>query len=228
MQEAPADMEDRLLTSREIGAAVSALREERGWTQETLAEIARVTVRTVQRVERGEPSSTDTRRALAGALEFQELDAFNKPWRLPNFERIKAEHERLMRETVEVGVRLVTGRQLRELADLADGWQHGQVGEMSSLAQETLATLRDLFQDYGDVHDCYSEGQKLAVNGDFQSLIDTLASEGIRLCAGTRRVRIGDGKDDCAVTATVVHMIACPADDMPSIIRVPRRMSMQW
>ncbi|KQQ45661.1 hypothetical protein ASF58_18975 [Methylobacterium sp. Leaf125] len=229
MSETDTDQLDRLLTSREIGAVVAALRDNRGWTQETLAEIAKVTVRTVQRVERGEPSSTDTRRALAGALEFQVLDAFNMPWPLPNFERIRAEHERLLRETVEVEIKpIVGGRQLRELADLAEGWQHSQLVDMSPSAEQALATLRDYFQDYGDVHDCYSETQKLGVNSDFQELIDTLAAAGIGLCAGTRRVRIGGSGDDGAVSATLIHLVAGSLDDLPKAIRVPRRMSMQW
>ena len=229
MSETDTDQIDRLLTSREIGAVVAALRDDRGWTQETLAEIARVTVRTVQRVERGEPSSTDTRRALAGALEFQDLDAFNMPWPLPNYERIRAEHERLLRETVEVEIKPVAnGRHLREFAEAAEGWQHSQLVDMTPSADAALATLRDYFQDYGDVHDCYSETQKLGVNADFQELIDTLAAEGIGLCAGTRRVRIGGFADDGAIPATLVHLVASSLNDLPKAIRVQRHMSMKW
>jgi transcriptional regulator with XRE-family HTH domain len=229
MGETDTDQVDRLLTSREIGAVVAALRYDRGWTQETLAEIARVTVRTVQRVERGEPSSTDTRRALAGALEFQVLDAFNMPWPLPDYERIKAEHERLLHESVEVEIKLVAnGRQLREFAEAAEGWQHSQLVDMTPSADAALATLRDYFQDYGDVHDCYSETQKLGVNADFQELIDTLAAEGIGLCAGTRRVRIGGFADDGAIRATLVHLVASSLDDLPRAIRVRRNASITW
>ncbi len=50
-------------------AIVRRLREQRAWSQEQLAEIAGVSVRTVQRVETGGSGSLDTRMALAAALE---------------------------------------------------------------------------------------------------------------------------------------------------------------
>ena len=44
------------------------LREQRAWSQEQLAEIAGLSTRTVQRVERGERALHETRMALAAAL----------------------------------------------------------------------------------------------------------------------------------------------------------------
>ena len=43
-------------------------REERHWSQEHLAELAGVGIRTVQRIENGEPASKDTLTALAAAF----------------------------------------------------------------------------------------------------------------------------------------------------------------
>ena len=57
---------------------VRRLRELRAWSQERLAEIAGLSVRTVQRVERGEGASLETRMALAAALEV-ELTALCRP-----------------------------------------------------------------------------------------------------------------------------------------------------
>ncbi|QQD75470.1 helix-turn-helix transcriptional regulator [Curtobacterium sp. YC1] len=48
---------------------IVGLRTERGWTQERLAEVSGVTVRTVQRLEAGNDVSLDTLSRLAGALE---------------------------------------------------------------------------------------------------------------------------------------------------------------
>lgn len=47
---------------------VRYLREKRAWTQEQFAEIAGISVRTVQRMERGEPISFATIKAVAKAL----------------------------------------------------------------------------------------------------------------------------------------------------------------
>jgi XRE family transcriptional regulator, regulator of sulfur utilization len=48
---------------------VRKLRLQRGWSQEQLAELAGVNVRTIQRIERGTKMSLETRSALASVFE---------------------------------------------------------------------------------------------------------------------------------------------------------------
>lgn len=48
---------------------IRKLRIERGWSQETLAEVSGLSVRTIQRVERGGNASLETLCALASVLE---------------------------------------------------------------------------------------------------------------------------------------------------------------
>lgn len=55
-------------------ARVRHLRERRAWSQEQLAEVAGINVRTVQRVEAGGSASLETRMALAVALEVAPAD----------------------------------------------------------------------------------------------------------------------------------------------------------
>lgn len=50
-------------------ARIRALRAARAWSQEQLAEVAGLSVRTVQRAETGGTASVETRMALASALE---------------------------------------------------------------------------------------------------------------------------------------------------------------
>lgn len=50
------------------------LREQRAWSQEQLAEVAGLSVRTVQRVESGAAASPETRMALAAALGVEPAD----------------------------------------------------------------------------------------------------------------------------------------------------------
>jgi transcriptional regulator with XRE-family HTH domain len=217
--------EDRLLTAKEIGAVIAMMRDARGWTQETLAEISRVNVRTVQRVESGGACSVDTRRALAGALDW-DLDTFDKPWSLPNADRLKAEQDKLERETIAIKVTPVTsGRHLRELAELAEGWQHNQLTDLTPIAEEIFAEMQEYFQDYGDINDCYSPSQKLEVNRDLQRMIDLLLAEGVSISAGTRRLRFGKKDDKDAIIATVVHVVAGRTEEMPNVIRAPRKTS---
>jgi transcriptional regulator with XRE-family HTH domain len=55
---------------------VRKLRLQRGWTQDQVAEMAGVSVRTIQRLERGDPPSLETAKALASVFEVQ-LSSFH-------------------------------------------------------------------------------------------------------------------------------------------------------
>ena len=48
---------------------IQKLRLRRGWSQEQLAELSGLSVRTVQRLERGQPASMESLKALGAAFE---------------------------------------------------------------------------------------------------------------------------------------------------------------
>lgn len=52
-----------------LAERVRGLRRARAWSQEQLAEAAALSLRTVQRIERGAPAAPETVQALAGALD---------------------------------------------------------------------------------------------------------------------------------------------------------------
>lgn len=79
----------RPLSPMEIGIFVRARREANGWSQETLAELSGLSVRTIQRMEDGQPSSVDTRRAVARGFEFPDIDFFIKPMPVPDEVQIR-------------------------------------------------------------------------------------------------------------------------------------------
>ena len=60
---------------------VQKLRLQRGWSQEQLAELSGLSVRTIQRIERGLPASTETLKSLASVFEidFSTLQATQEP-----------------------------------------------------------------------------------------------------------------------------------------------------
>lgn len=63
----------RLLPPAELAVCIRMFREMRQWSQEQLAEISGLNVRTIQRVEQGLSASLHTRRALASAFEFEDI-----------------------------------------------------------------------------------------------------------------------------------------------------------
>ena len=216
----------RLLNDLELAAVIQLFRKEKGWTQETLAELARVSVRTVQRLEDGQPSSGDTRRAIANAFALADLDIFSKPWPLPNIEKLKEETARIERETVTVEVqRMANGRQLRDLAEQVDSFLFMPIDEPSDEVETLLASLQEYFVEYGDCHDLYSPTDKLEVNRYFQGKIDELTARGTGIAYGCRRVRLRFGHpkpDDRGETFNVGYIVSGPVDALPQLIRVPR------
>lgn len=81
----PSAGQPRVLSLEEFAALIRKMREVFQWAQETLAELAGLNVRTVQRVENAKSASTDTRRALAAAFEIEDIDALRMAtygWRL--------------------------------------------------------------------------------------------------------------------------------------------------
>lgn len=82
-----------MLTLAELAFLIKFFREMRQWSQEQLSAISGLSSRTIQRVEDGQASSTDTRRALARAFEFEDIDALNKPFAIPDVEEQKAQQE---------------------------------------------------------------------------------------------------------------------------------------
>lgn len=108
----------RLLTPDELAAVVKAYREMRQWSQEQLAAIAGLSKRTVQWVENRKPSDLDTRRAIARAFEFEDIDVLAKPFDIPTPEELVAARSRFEREHVTLKALPVTsGGQLAGLAE---------------------------------------------------------------------------------------------------------------
>lgn len=48
---------------------IRKLRQDKGWSQEQLAEVTGLSSRTIQRIENGEPASNETMRALAAVFD---------------------------------------------------------------------------------------------------------------------------------------------------------------
>ena len=79
----------RALTDEEVANCVKLIRHDRKWSQEQLAAISGLNLRTIQRVEKGEPSSIDTRRNLANSFGANDIDAFNKETYIPSMDELK-------------------------------------------------------------------------------------------------------------------------------------------
>jgi transcriptional regulator with XRE-family HTH domain len=212
----------RLLTPAEVGACIRQFRELRRWSQEQLAEIAGLNVRTVQRVEQGESASFDTRRALARAFDLEDIDALNKPFSLPSDEELQAAQAQFERDHITLSVSpLTTGRQLASLVTSCEMDLSEPAFELPREAAAEFARLIDYYREYRDCHDLYSETDKLDIYEELQQHIDALRALGVSLCHGQRTVRVRMGSTE-PVSATVLYLVAFKLGHEPTQIATPK------
>ncbi|HDL6904380.1 TPA: helix-turn-helix transcriptional regulator [Yersinia enterocolitica] len=215
----------RLLTPAELAACIRLFREMRQWSQEQLAAISGLNVRTIQRVEQGLSASLDTRRALARAFEFEDIDVLNKPFAIPCEEEAKAAKEKFDREHVTLtAIPLTTGKQLAKLAETCSMDLSEPAFELTREADETFAMLVDYLRDYRDCADAYSETQKVDVYDEMQSHIDALKALGVSLRYATRKIQVkwGTDADVRPMPATVLYVIGFPLGKEPEQFATPK------
>ena len=174
----------RPLTPQEIGAPVRAVRVLQGWTQETLAELSGLQTRTIQRVEQGQPSSLDTRRALARAFGLDDLDYFSTLRAFPTDEELRKQKEAFERDYLLLDARKVTGRQL--LAQMQDGPGCGclaltSAAELPPAAPDAFAAIADFTRDCMDIFDVASQAEILGYGDTLDGSIAELTAAGFCL-----------------------------------------------
>jgi transcriptional regulator with XRE-family HTH domain len=212
----------RLLTPAEVGTCIRQFRDLRHWSQEQLAEISGLSVRTVQRVEQGDSASFDTRRALARAFDLNDIDALNKPFSLPTAEELQAAQAQFERDHITLAVApLTTGRQLASLITSCEMDLSEPTFELPREAAAEFAALIDYYREYRDCHDLYSESDKLDVYDELQQHIDALRVLGVSLCHGQRKVAIGMGSG-APMNATVLYLVAFRLGHEPTQIATPK------
>ncbi|GFZ63177.1 hypothetical protein PSE10A_56880 [Pseudomonas amygdali pv. eriobotryae] len=222
----------RLMNLEEFAALIRKMREVFQWSQETLAEVAGLSVRTVQRVENAKSASFDTRRALARAFEIEDIDAFNKPYIIPTEAELKEEKTRFDREYIMLpALPLSTGHQLAKLAEgsTVDICQPGF--EIKREAHEVFAALVDYFRDYRDCASDYSETAKFAVYDEMQELIDELLTLQVSLQCSTREIYLkvkGSQPDANPMTVQMTYLIAFEQGKAPEEFAVQKKLDFRF
>ena len=215
----------RLLTPAELGLCARLFREVRQWSQEQLAEISGLSVRTIQRVEQSQPASLDTRRALARAFEFEDVDVLNKPFTIPTEAELKAQKQKFDREHVTLTVSpLTTGKQLAKLVQLHMMDLSEPGFELGREADEAFAELVDYFRDFRDCADEYTESTKFEVYDELQSRIDALKALGVSLRYAERKMQVKWGADSDAkpMPVSVLYVVAFPLGKEPDQFATPK------
>lgn len=200
----------RMPTLQEFAFCIKFFRELRKWSQEQLADISGVTPRTIQRVEKGEPPSKDTRRALARAFGLEDIDAFNKPISIPDAEEQKAQQEQFAKDNITLKAQpLTTGKELAKLAETTQMDLFSPAFELERAADEEFAALTDYFRDYRDCHDMYSEASKFEVFDALDVHVQALKAMDVSLCYAIRKVAFKSALGVEPYKAEALYVVAC-------------------
>lgn len=215
------------LSGQELAGVIRGFREMRQWSQDTLAALSKLSIRTVQRVESGDASSAETRRALALAFELEDIDVFNKPFVMPDPEAVRAEVEKIKRENVTLEARVIgSGQELVRLFESVQMDSFSSAVELQGAAAEAFAGLVDYLRDYRDCADLMSETQKLAVFAEVQGYMDTLRKEGFSISYARRDTRLvgRDWADKTPWDVSIAYLVVFPKGGEPKIICAPRQV----
>ena len=215
------------LNGEELAGIIRMLREMRQWSQDTLSALSKLSIRTIQRVESGEPSNADTRRALALAFELEDIDFFNKPFVLPDPERIKAEVEKFKREHVTLEAKTVTsGQELVRLYDTAGMDSASSAVELEGDAADAFAGLIDYLRDFRECSDLMGEREKLQASREVQSYLDRLGQAGFSVSYALRDTKlIGQNWTDKTPWAvTIAYLAVYPRGSEPRVICAPKQV----
>ena len=219
----------RFHDTEKIGRLVKTLRTAYGWTQETLADLSGLQTRTIQRVERGEPTSPDTRRALGRAFAFEDINFFNTLKGIPSDEEIRSQQEAFDRENLLLDARTVDGRQLLTL--MQDSPHFLAIGatsaaELPRAAQDAFAVIVDFVRDCIDILDMAPRMEVLGYGDTLDESIAELKNAGFCLCAAFRDTKLTNKSwsDQTPLPCRITYLLAEPKDHPPAKVAVTRKI----
>ena len=218
------------MTPAEVGFLVKVYRDGMEWSQETLAELSGLTVRTIQRVEAGQPSSLDTRRAIARGFQIPDLDVFNKLNPFPTQEELDQQKADFDRKYLVLDASVVDGRKITSM--LSDKQGHRAIGpgstvELPRATQDVFAGIIDYLRDCMDMADVASRQDMLGYGDEVDMMIGELRATGFCVCMAVRKTSITNKswKDQTPMDLEVAYLVAAPVDLPPAKIVVTRKLA---
>ena len=219
------DRELRPYTPNEVARLVQVMREGLGWSQETLAELAKLNTRTIQRVEAGEGASDDTKQAVCRAFQLDDPHWLSRRHEILNQEGAEREASRIRNGFVAVNVYPVAdGRSLlRRISEDHPGVglravSPGNIGQPSKAAEDRFAELVDtMTATLGDLEDM-GMTEMLAAGDGLQPMLDALAAEGWRIRLGSRIANVKAFPHQLAIS----YVVLAPRTSETSTVLAPR------
>lgn len=170
------------MDSKIIGQNIRQHREERHWTQEELAIVAGIDVRTIQRAENGQKLALETLKAIANAFEIT-IDQLSKDSQEAVLAEFRAKYS------------LIELRPLEQAADLSQlfgthAYHFQRIGTFNDEQADLIAEFEQLAKDYGECWSDLEPLQRRDAEKCLQPLITQLRSLELAVSAGVQSMKL--------------------------------------
>lgn len=216
-----------------LGFWTRTLRLASNLSQDALAELSGLTVRTIQRVEAGGRASLTTRRCLARGLGYDNPDIFDDPEFVGTVtgvmeelraDRIKAEEARHPDHIKLEASPALTGAALGGLIDRCDAWVFHCDEQASAEGQAEAASLFDNLQDYGDIWSELPPSGRIEAQTSFTAMLGALAAHGLQAYQAVRATRLAPvSNEQPPILFTIGYVTVVPGGQTLSYILVPKQ-----
>jgi transcriptional regulator with XRE-family HTH domain len=177
--------------------------EQRTWTQEHLAAVSGIDVRTIQRAERGTRLSADSLQALAAAFDLT-VDQLRKPPKTlaEAGDRFKMIRLNRIERAVDLRNLLPTG-----------ACQFGFDGITDEAHEDAIAEFQRDLDDAGNLWGDLDPVQKLELLRSMEHHFTTLAGFGLIVAAGSEPLRLRSEYIEKPFTMDVLHVVISKASE---------------
>lgn len=222
---------------RLLAAWTRTLRDALHWSQEALAASSGLTVRTIQRIEVGEPVNLTTRRCLARALGYEDQDIFEKPQFAKDVAAVfdaamQCKNEEILRQhpdCIPIDVREIkTGKELAELVEGSTGFVFSSDDDLGNEVDRATAALFDYLRDYGDIYADVSLTNRLDFVNEIGDMLKGPKEGEVVIYAGIRHANmVGQNwEDKTPLRMSIVYVKVTKAGNNIGKILVPKRVQM--
>ena len=219
------------MTPEEVGLLVKIYRDAMEWSQEQLADLSGLAVRTIQRVEAGHASSRDTRRAIARGFQIPDLDVFLKPNPFPTPEELEQQKADFDRRYLVLDVSPTDGRALMAILDASTKQGIAAISpwstvELPDATADVFAAAVNHVRDCMDMADVATRREMLDCGDKVDAMTAELRATGFCLRVAVRRTDITNRAwpDPTPMRLTVIYLLAAPLGAPPAKVSVPQEL----
>ncbi len=195
------------MLQKKLADKIKQLRLSKSWTQMQLSEISSLSLRTVQRIEKGETWSQESLLALASAFDID----------VKQLTQLLISDKAKDNEPNDYLPRIFDGKALSNIIGGAHSYSFDYDSTDSKEIQELIASFFQQLQDYGDLYDDYDIGMKIEFNYNLDELIKEMDENGFWLFGKRKLVtyKINEKEKIDNWPIAIIHLIK---KDNPVII----------